>query len=278
MSSAAQHHHHRRRARPPSLVSTLRKLFWCLAIPIGVLSGYLLLAVPLVAIISDPVTATLAVGGIVVVLVGALRAVRPRWVAYEPAPVSTGGTKVAGAFWGLAALAVVLAFLAGQSLAVLLYAQIGSQSYDTHVESQRTSPLVLVLALTLVVAPLSEEALLRGLMFPLLRRKIGVVVSMLVTTTAFALMHGNLIQVVVTVPLGLVLSVVAERTRQLWQCVVLHAGFNLLALFVPAKGIAALVGPTTTLLVAAWGVCLWLLLDRTRARGDGSATDRVPLG
>lgn len=257
--------------RIESLVSILGRFSWCAFVVVAVLGGYTLLALPVTAWVPDPVAATMAVGGIVALVVGSARLLRPRWLAYAPGSLCPDDARRSLGFWSWALLAVLLAFLAGQTIALMLYGLVGSAGFDQHLEAEQASGHALVLTLTLVVAPLSEEALFRGLAYPLLRRRADIVTSMTITALLFACMHGNLVQAAVTAPLGLVLALVAERTRRLWQVVVLHAAYNLAATLISPQAVQALATPQcAALLAAAWAVCLAYLFVRVRSSGTAA--------
>jgi membrane protease YdiL (CAAX protease family) len=250
------------------LASSLSHVGSCASVVLGVIGGYTLLALPIAAWITSPVVATMTVGGIVVVAVGCVRLLRPQLVSYRPAPLPPGDARRQRGFWRWATLATALAFLAGQTNALMLYGLIGSADFDRHLDVEQASATALLVALTLVAAPLSEETLFRGLAYPLLRRRTNIVAATLITTLVFACMHGNLVQAAATVPLGIVLALVAERTRGLWQVVIVHVAYNLAAMLVPPQAIHALATPHYVVpLAAAWTVCLGPLFVRARSTG-----------
>ena len=104
-------------------------------------------------------------------------------------------------------------------------------------------PVLLLLFAMVVAAPAGEEALMRGLVYPLLRRRWPVAAAALVSSLAFALLHGNLVQIAVALPLGLLLAFVYEHVRRLWPVIVLHALFNLAAALVPVPLVEVLATP-----------------------------------
>jgi membrane protease YdiL (CAAX protease family) len=251
-----------------SLASILGRVGWWASVVFAIVGGYTLLALPIAAWITDPVVATMAIGGIVVLAVGCARLLRPQLLSYGPVPLPSDDAKCLRGFWGWALLAVALAFLAGQTTALMLYGLVGSAGFDRHLAVEQTSGRALVMALTLVVAPLGEEALFRGLAYPLLRRRVSILTATLITALLFACMHGNLVQAAATVPLGLVLALVAERTRGLWQVVVLHVAYNLAAMLVPPQAIQTLATPHYAVpLAAGWTVCLAPLFVQARSSG-----------
>lgn len=127
--------------------------------------------------------------------------------------------------------------------------RIGSSGFDSFNGTRSETSLVLVLLLTLVAAPLGEEALFRGVIYPLLRRRVGVLAPMTVTALSFAVVHSNVVQLGSALPLAVLLAVVYERTRSLWPCILIHLGFNLAATLVPAAVVVPLVNPISAFLL-----------------------------
>ena len=240
-----------RQGRSGRAAAALRVAAWSAAITVAVPGGYLLIGVMALAAVPDPVTATMAAGTVVAVVVITARRLRPGRFAYAPPPRLWEKTGVR-AFVSSALAALLLAFLAGQVAAAVLYGEYGSSGFDRHEQAVQSSGPGMALLLSLLVAPVAEEALFRGLLYPLLRRRAGLMVSMTVTALLFALMHGNLVQAAATLPLGLVLALIAERTRGIGAVVVAHAGYNLAVTLVPPAMIQPLTpAPCVIFLLAA---------------------------
>ena len=128
-----------------------------------------------------------------------------------------------------------------------------------------TADLVLTVAVAVVLAPVLEEALFRGLILHGLARRRGPRSATLWTAAFFAFFHFyNPWQIVPTFLLGLLLGWVVLVTRSLWSSIVLHSAFNGLSLSVfelspePPDGPAPLV---------ATGVVLFLLLGSAALLG-----------
>ena len=153
------------------------------------------------------------------------------------------------AFWGWAAAAVAASFLAGQTLAVWVYGAFGSPGYDAVVSSEQAS-----LVTTLVLAPIGEEALVRGVVFARMREHWPLWASAVASAGCFAALHANVVQAVAVFPLAVVLALVFGRDGRLWPVVAMHAGFNLASLVVPAATISAL---ASSPLGAASAAVLW---------------------
>ncbi|MFE4332484.1 CPBP family intramembrane glutamic endopeptidase [Streptomyces sp. NPDC056831] len=233
--------------------SRLLGIGWCTLVPFVVVAVYLAIGTGAVLLIGEPIVATAVLGMLVVVLVGAVRILRPQWLAHAPVPQAPRfGRTVLGC--------AVLAFLAGQSLALWIYVTAGSAGFDESNQTRHAAGALATLLLTMVAAPAGEEALFRGLIYPLLRKRVGILVSTLVTAVVFGLLHGNAVQFASSLPMAVLLALVYEGTRALWPCVLLHLGFNLAAALVPAQALGGLANPiSAVLLCLAFASCAWML-------------------
>lgn len=140
-----------------------------------------------------------------------------------------------------------LVFLASQSAAMLL-APASADGFEEVIAARAAEPL-LYLALTLGIAPIAEELLVRGLLYPLMRTRSGVWTSAVMSALTFSLLHGNLTQMIITLPLGVLLALITEH-QGLGAAVGAHLLFNLMALIVPSGMILALASPELVLTLA----------------------------
>ena len=81
-------------------------------------------------------------------------------------------------------------------------------------------------AVVVLIAPLVEELLFRGLVQRTLLCSIKPFSAIVISGICFGFFHGNQYQMVFTIPLGLLLGYVAYRFDSLWPSVLLHLGFN----------------------------------------------------
>ena len=84
-----------------------------------------------------------------------------------------------------------------------------------------------------IAAPIAEEALMRGLAYPVARRHLTVIPAALLTAGIFALIHGNIMQLIIALPLGVICALIYELTGQLRYAIAAHVGFNAVGLAVP---------------------------------------------
>lgn len=77
-----------------------------------------------------------------------------------------------------------------------------------------------------VAAPLLEEILCRGLMLKTLKQSMKPSTAIFISALIFALIHGNLYQIVFTLPLGILMGYLAHRFDSIWPSVMTHIAFN----------------------------------------------------
>lgn len=240
---------------------------WAVLISVGTLLVFLLLAVGASLSVSDAIVATILVDVVILALGLLLRRYKPSWISYDGEPASFD-TRTGFAVVGLLALV----FITGQAAATAIYDSYGSAGFDATKDANAGSNPLLVIALVLLIAPMAEEMLLRGLAYPLLRRRLPVIASALITAGIFALIHSNLIQAVAVVPLGVVLALMYEHTRSIWPGVLAHATYNLAATLIPKVVVEALTTPLSLLclgLLTSYGfiVVITRILQSTRVHG-----------
>ena len=90
---------------------------------------------------------------------------------------------------------------------------------------------ILFMAMAVLVAPLVEETVFRGYLYPLFAKYFGVATSVLVTGVLFGLMHGaqlgwtwSLVSVLTAV--GIIFTFVRARTGSVFASFLLHLGYN----------------------------------------------------
>jgi uncharacterized protein len=99
-------------------------------------------------------------------------------------------------------------------------------------------------AFGLLVAPIAEELFFRGLAYPVLRRSLGALGAIVITSAAFSLMHqGQLARawapLLVLFGVGAALTVIRERTDSVAASWITHVAYNgtlFLTLFLYSNG------------------------------------------
>ncbi|MDU7718327.1 MAG: type II CAAX endopeptidase family protein [Cutibacterium avidum] len=242
---------------------------------VGIPVAYLLIAAGALLVAGGTIAATLIADAAVAVIGAVLLATG---TVHLPAPRMTGsGARVGWGAVGLAALVVV----AGQTASVRTRLTWGSPGFAAHEAATTDAPVWMGLALSLAAAPLAEEMLLRGLMYPLLRRISNVPVAVVATTAVFMGLHGNLVQAVAVVPLGILAALLVEVTGRLWPAVAAHLGFNLAAGLLPPGLVTDLATWPVVVLLAglvAAGLVVWFRSASGRREQGHPDTDVSGLG
>lgn len=101
----------------------------------------------------------------------------------------------------------------------------------------QTTSIATIIAMSLTIVPIGEEALMRGFLYPLLRTRFSAPLTIVITACVFALLHGNPVQMVLTLPLGIVLGYLYEQTHDLRLCIGAHMLFNALTVVLPSGAI-----------------------------------------
>ena len=90
---------------------------------------------------------------------------------------------------------------------------------------------MLFMAMAVLVAPVVEETLFRGYLYPLFARSLGVAPGIVVTGVLFGMMHGAqlgwtwaLVSVLIFV--GIVFTIVRARTGSVFASYLMHLGYN----------------------------------------------------
>lgn len=118
------------------------------------------------------------------------------------------------------------------SLIVAVVAAVAPQAFENYESMVEGSGLseysVMWYFATLILPPLVEEIVFRGLILNYLRRAgIGLVLSIVIQAVLFGVYHGNLVQGVYAAILGIVLGYLAIRYNSLAAPMFMHFCFNL---------------------------------------------------
>jgi uncharacterized protein len=125
--------------------------------------------------------------------------------------------------------------LAGAALAIVIQAAsfyLGTKAEVPMEDFFRDRPSVLMMmGLGILVAPLIEETLFRGCIYPVIARTFGTPVSVLVTGALFGMAHslqlaGAWNQVALVSVVGIVLTYVRARMGTVFASYLIHLGYN----------------------------------------------------
>ena len=136
-------------------------------------------------------------------------------------------------------------FVVGCGLSIFVFIVTSRVHTPEHIPIQdifryRTTAM-LFMAMAVLVAPLVEETVFRGYLYPLLAKTFGVATGIIVTGLLFGIMHGaqlgwtwGLVSVLILV--GVIFTFVRARTGTVYASFLLHLGYNFTISFVTVVG------------------------------------------
>lgn len=127
--------------------------------------------------------------------------------------------------------AMLLTYLAGDAVSRLLALLPLDSIYEIYVELMETSlsgnPIIVFITLVLV-GPMAEEIIFRGILYSSFRGRYGVWVASLLSALVFAIAHGNVFQSLGVFTMGIILCLAYERFNNLTIPFLMHAFNNLM--------------------------------------------------
>lgn len=91
---------------------------------------------------------------------------------------------------------------------------------------QNGSPLITIF-LVVVIGPVAEEVLFRGVIYGKLRDSFTVTQAAVISAAIFGIYHKNIVQGVYAALFGILLAYIFEKTQTIWGSVLMHMVFNL---------------------------------------------------
>lgn len=164
-------------------------------------------------------------------------------------------------------------FVFAQVTAMYVYSLIGDHAFDTSMTQRTEAPMALIVFLTVVCAPLAEEIIFRGVVLQLFQRVGSSWCAIIVSTAIFAVVHGNLTQMIVASVVGLTCACVYTFTGRLTLCIAIHAIFNALTLCIPPAWLSVCVHPFGVFLSAC--ACVGVCVYAYRVMFQTSVSDRT---
>ena len=105
------------------------------------------------------------------------------------------------------------------------------ESYMESSQGLLSGSLPVMILSTVIVAPIVEEVVFRGLILSRLKKAMNVWVAIVISSLLFALMHGQPLWIVYAFLLGMLLAIIAEHFNTIGASIILHMAFNLVGVF-----------------------------------------------
>lgn len=131
-------------------------------------------------------------------------------------------------------LGLLLLAVGGQYLAELIYeivagmAPQAAQNYEEMIEySGLDNPSLLGLIYGIIVGPIAEELIFRGVMQHYLQKAVPFALANIIQATLFGIYHMNVMQGIYTGVIGLLFGYICYRGGNLWFSTIIHIIFNI---------------------------------------------------
>jgi hypothetical protein len=130
-----------------------------------------------------------------------------------------------------------LAFLSSEFLTSLPWLIEFSEGYQEVNDAIQADTLLMQLLAAVVVGPILEELLMRGLLYGRLKDLMPAKAAIVCSAVAFGIIHGNLVQGIHGFVVGLFLAWLMERFDNLWVPILAHMAANMATLLIfPENG------------------------------------------
>ena len=131
---------------------------------------------------------------------------------------------------------IVIASCGLYYLAILIAAMIAiispatMENYNEMMETALGGSQMLALVAAVILAPVNEECIMRGLILKNLQRFFSTPVVVIVQAVLFGIFHANWVQGIYVIPIGAALGYVAVRSRSVIPCIFMHLFYNSLSI------------------------------------------------
>lgn len=102
------------------------------------------------------------------------------------------------------------------------------QDYQEMIQSLVKSPVTSLLQIC-IIAPVTEEILMRGFVLGGLKDTYGVMPALFISALLFAILHFNMVQTLSAFVCGIVLGLLYIKTNSIPCCIIAHCGYNLIS-------------------------------------------------
>lgn len=229
------------------MVNNVKKVFYCLSWIIWLVfcyfSAQILVSVVLQLVSFDVqnsgTLATSIISASVYVVTLAMFALGP-WIIRDRITLPNKVAELVGLSrkvnWGdlknaIGTFVIYLVVLLGvMSIFTFLFPELSAEEQNLGFDKINNSSwqLILIFISLVVVPPIFEEVIMRGVLFGRLRAKISFWPTAIIVSTIFAIAHGQINVAVDTFVLSMFLCNLREKTGTIWAPIIVHALKNLL--------------------------------------------------
>jgi uncharacterized protein len=116
-------------------------------------------------------------------------------------------------------------------LSARLGEQQNQQIVNEMMATQENQKRFIMLLGACVIAPIAEEIVFRGYLYPVVKRFTEPVIAAIFTGVIFGAIHGQIWAVIPLSLFGILLAVLYEKSGSIWACILCHGMFNTINVF-----------------------------------------------
>lgn len=106
------------------------------------------------------------------------------------------------------------------------------ESYSQSTEGIVSGSLIIMLISIVIIAPIVEEIVFRGLILSRLKKAMNTTFALIISSLIFAILHGHILWITYAFVLGILFGVIAIKMGTTLPTIIFHMSFNLAGLFV----------------------------------------------
>ncbi|MBR3396265.1 MAG: CPBP family intramembrane metalloprotease [Lachnospiraceae bacterium] len=130
-------------------------------------------------------------------------------------------------------LSAVIAFAVAFVLNLVIAVSGLMERFPTYAEQSQLSfagqPAWLLIITVVIIGPIAEELVFRGLTYSRIKHYLGVPAAVILSSLIFGIYHANIVQFIYASLIGILLSLYYEKSGSLHACVLAHMAMNAFA-------------------------------------------------
>lgn len=160
------------------------------------------------------------------------------------------------------------------SLVSLLISKFPSYNETSNAISSNTNSVLGIISIILII-PIFEEVLFRGLIYNELKKHLNIFVAIIIQGAIFALSHGNMLQGIYTFIMAIVLAIVYDKTQSILAPMLFHVMYNLLGSIVIAGILNSIGGYYIAFLVLGLVISILSLVLLFKSNASVVSSDKL---
>lgn len=133
------------------------------------------------------------------------------------------------------------------------------EEYNEMMDMALGGNIFMVMAATIILAPISEECIMRGMIFRNLQKYFSVPIAIVIQAVMFGIFHMNWVQGLYVLPVGLALGFVAAKSKSVLPCIYMHMCYNFMSIVLAILPEFCQTNLFCIVVIAVCAVVVWLM-------------------